>query len=73
MINAHETDQMYACNLCDVTFKYLNDLKQHKHDFHGDKFCRQTTKKLDALDEREIQSIEVSYNEEDLLVEEDLQ
>lgn len=70
MINEHETDQLYVCTLCKFTFKYLNELKQHRHDYHGDKYGRQTLKKLDP--DQEIQCMEVSGDETDYLVEEDL-
>ena len=69
MVNDHETDQLYACNSCDLTFKYLNVLKQHKHDHHGDKYCRQIGKKFDS-DDQEIQNIIITGDDSDFLVEE---
>lgn len=40
VLNVHNSDLCYACEICKMQFRLVNELKLHKHEEHGHRMQR---------------------------------
>lgn len=64
-MNHHQVEEVYECEVCLETFKYLKDLKSHITQEHTSKF------EILEIEEIKVELEEVEENNEDEVIEKD--